>query len=338
MVGGLLSLAATACSGSDQTIQRVEAASEGKRIEAQLLPPPQVPAPITRKNAATVVVNLETVEKTGTLADGVQYQFWTFNGSVPGPLIRVRVGDTVELHLKNNKSSVFTHSIDLHAVSGPGGGSVSSQVQPGGEKVFRFKALNPGLYVYHCATPLIPHHIASGMYGLILVEPKSGLPKVDKEFYVMQGDFYTAGALGEQGLQAFDLNKMLEENPTYVVFNGAVGSLTADKALNAKVGETVRIYFGVGGPNHTSSFHVNCEIFDRVHPEGASEGLSNVQTTLVPAGGAAWVDFKVNTAGTYILVDHSLGRLVKGAAGFLVAEGESDKSVYDGELPVGAGH
>jgi nitrite reductase (NO-forming) len=248
-------------------------------------------------------------------------------------MLRVREGDTVELSLKNAPDAGVTHSIDLHAVTGPGGGAKATQVPPGGRATFRFQALNPGVYVYHCATPMVAHHIAGGMYGLIVVEPPEGLAPVDREFYVMQGDFYLQGPRGQQGLRDFALDKMLAEQPDYVLLNGGVGATSKDNALKARVGETVRIFFGVGGPNLTSSFHVIGEILDRVHPEGASEPLRNVQTTLVPAGGATIAEFKLQVPGTYILVDHSLGRLEKGAAGYLEVEGEPDAAVF--QVPQG---
>jgi nitrite reductase (NO-forming) len=200
--------------------------------------------------------------------------------------------------------------------------------------VFSFKALNPGLYVYHCATAPVAMHVANGMYGLILVEPKDGLPKVDREYYVMQGDFYTKGANGQAGLQPFSMVKAIDERPDYVVFNGAVGAIAGDKALPANVGETVRLYFGVGGPNLTSSFHVIGEIFDRVWAEGNMALVTrDVQTTAVPAGGAAIVEFKVEVPGTYILVDHSLTRAFnKGALGMLKVTGAENKLVYSGKI------
>jgi len=299
-------------------------------IQADLIAPPFVPAPITRTEPATVIVTLETIEKRGRLADGVEYDFWTFNGTVPGPFIRVRVGDTVEVHLKNNPHSTMPHSIDFHAVTGPGGGAKVTQTSPGQETAFRWKAMNPGLYVYHCATPLVPLHIANGMYGMILVEPENGLPKVDHEYYVMQGDFYTEGKRGDTGFQMYSVEKLLDERPEYIVFNGAVGSLTGASALKAKVGETVRVYFGVGGPNITSSFHIIGEIFDRVYPEaGIGEPpLRNVQSTFVPTGGATIVEFKVDVPGVYTLVDHSLSRLLKGAAGALEVTGPEAPEIF----------
>jgi nitrite reductase (NO-forming) len=301
--------------------------------QAVLTAPPHVPPPIARKTAARVVVNLEVREVVGKLADGVEYTFWTFGGTVPGSFIRIREGDVVEFHLNNHPSSKLPHNIDLHAVTGPGGGAASTFTAPGHSSQFTFQALNAGLYVYHCATAPVPMHIGNGMYGLILVEPKEGMPKVDKEFYVMQGEFYTTGRYGEEGLQSFDMAKAIDERPPYIVFNGAVGSLVGDKALAANVGENVRIYFGVGGPNIVSSFHVIGEIFDKVYPEaGLSLVNHNIQTTLVPAGGAAVVDFKVDVPGTFVLVDHSLTRAFnKGALGMLKVTGDANRVIYSGK-------
>ena len=301
--------------------------------KAVLTSAPLVPPPILRKQPAKVVVELEVIEVVKRMADGVDYLFWTFGGDVPGKFIRVREGDLVEFHLGNHPTSKMPHNIDLHAVTGPGGGAASSFTAPGHKSQFSFKALNPGLYVYHCATAPVGMHVANGMYGLILVEPKEGLPKVDKEFYVMQGDFYTQGAFGEEGLQPFDQQKALDEKPSYVVFNGAVGSLVGDKALKANVGETVRLFVGNGGPNLISSFHVIGEIFDHVYQEGGVVPTQRqVQTTLVPAGGSAIVDFKLEVPGTYILVDHSLFRAFnKGALGMLKVEGLPNLTVYSGK-------
>lgn len=298
---------------------------------------PNVPPPIKRKGPAKVIVNLEVIEKKMRLADGVEYVFWTYGGSVPGKFIRVREGDDVEFHLNNHPSSKVPHNIDLHAVTGQGGGAAASFAAPGHSAVFSFKAINAGLYVYHCATAPVPMHIANGMYGLILVEPKAGLPKVDKEFYVMQGDFYTKGKTGEPGLQPFDMEKAVDEHPTYIVFNGAVGAAAGDHSLTAKVGEKIRIYFGVGGPNIASNFHVIGEIFDKVYVEGGTKTINeNVQTTVVPPGGSAIVDFKLDVPATYILVDHALTRAFnKGALGMLKVTGPENKSIFSGKIEEG---
>lgn len=301
----------------------------GEVIQHEFKDPPHVPSPILDRGARKVVVKLETIEKTMELSNGVEYNFWTFNGTVPGSFIRVRVGDEVELHLKNNEDSVFPHNIDLHAVNGPGGGAEASFVAPGKEAVFTFKALNPGLYVYHCATAPVGMHIANGMYGLILVEPEGGLPKVDKEFYIMQGDFYTKGKFGEKGLQEFDIEKAIDEHAEYVVFNGHTGALLGENELTVNVGETVRFFVGNGGPNLSSSFHLIGEIFDRVYIEGGSKINENVQTTLIPPGGAAIVEFKATVPGEYVLVDHAIFRAFnKGALGKLKVVGEENPTVF----------
>jgi nitrite reductase (NO-forming) len=301
-------------------------------VYATLTSPPHVPPATNRTRPARVVVNLTVKEVVQPMADGAQYTFWTFGGTVPGSFIRVRQGDLVEFHLQNDASSTMPHNIDLHAVTGPGGGAPASFTAPGHASTFSFKALNSGLFVYHCATAPVPLHVANGMYGMILVEPPEGLEPVEHEYYVMEGDFYTKGKYHDKGLQAFDMQKGIEARPTYVVFNGAEGSLLGDKALKAYVGDTVRIFFGVGGPNLTSSFHVIGEIFDRVHFEGGTAFQDNVQTTMVPAGGSAIVEFKVQVPGDYPIVDHSLFRAFnQGAVGMLNVKGPEDKLVYSGK-------
>jgi nitrite reductase (NO-forming) len=302
--------------------------------------PTDIPAPVGVRDPETVRIDLEAVEVEGQLADGTTYKYWTFNGQVPGPFFRVRVGDTIEVHMKNSTTSTMAHSVDFHAVTGPGGGATMTQTKPGEETMFTAKVLNPGLFVYHCATPMVAEHIANGMYGMILVEPEEGLPPVDREFYVMQGEIYTKEAFGSTGLLTENTQALLNENPEYLVFNGAVGGLTDQKPLKARVGETVRIFFGVGGPNFTSSFHVIGEIFDRVYDQASltSPALTNVQTTMVPPGGATMVEFGLQVPGRYILVDHALSRMQRGLAGFLIAEGSENPEIINGIMTSGSGH
>ena len=305
-------------------------------IKAVLAAPPAVPPAIDRVRPARVIVELTTTEEKATLANGVDYTFWTFGGSVPGPLVRVRAGDTIELRLVNLASSHNMHSIDLHAVTGPGGGAAVTQIAPGERGSFEWKALNPGLYVYHCATPHVPVHIANGMYGMILVEPEQGMARADREYYVMQGEFYTKGRTGEPGHQPFDADKARDERPEYVLFNGRMGALLEQRALGAKVGETVRLFVGNGGPNLISSFHVIGEVFDRVWPEAGLPGepRRNVQTTLIPAGGAAIVEFKVEMPGRFLFVDHSISRAMdKGALGAIEVTGEAPHGVFRSLTP-----
>lgn len=289
-------------------------------------------APVKRAGPETIKVKLDTVEVTGRLADGATYHYWTFNRKVPGPFVRARVGDTVEVELQNPADSGERHSVDFHAVTGPGGGAVATDAAPGETKGFTFKALKPGLYVYHCAVPLAAQHIANGMYGLILVEPEQGLPPVDREFYVMQGEIYTSQPYGTKGKLTGILDRLMDETPEYYVFNGAANALTGDNALTARVGETVRIYFGVGGPNKTSSFHVIGEVFDKAYQLASltSDPLTDVQTISVPPGGAAVVDLTLDVPGEYVLVDHALSRAARGLVGKLVAEGPQRTEIFDG--------
>ena len=292
--------------------------------------PLDVGKPVGARGPKKLTVNLETTEVTGQLADGTTYKYWTYNNKVPGPFLRVRVGDTVEVNMANAKDSHMIHSVDFHSVTGPGGGAAVTQAAPGSTKSFTFKALNPGLYVYHCATPMVAQHISNGMYGMILVEPEGGLPKVDREFYVMQGELYTAQRHGTQGEAEFSLEKLLNEQPEHLMFNGTHDALTKTHRMEAKVGETVRIFFGVGGPNLTSSFHVIGEIFDRVYNQGdlTSVPAKNVQTTTVAPGGATMVEFKVEVPGRYILVDHALSRMEKGLAGFMYVTGKEAPDIF----------
>lgn len=300
--------------------------------------PNDIPPPIMRTTPATVEIEMTAKEVVAEMASGVFINYWTFDGTVPGPFLRVREGDTVKLTLHNDPTSLHHHSIDLHAVTGPGGGAAATMVAPGESKTVTFKALHAGLFVYHCATPNVSNHMAHGMYGMILVEPATGLPPVDKEFYVMQGEFYTAGALGRKGLQIFDTEAMMQNRPQYIVFNGRTGALTSN--LHASVGDKVRIYFGNGGVNLISSFHAIGEVFDRVFREGdlVTPPAQSVQTTLVPAGGAVVTDFDLNVPGRYVLVDHALARLDRGAWGVLEVDGPENKEIFDGVIQSGHGH
>jgi nitrite reductase (NO-forming) len=292
--------------------------------------PTDLPAPVGDRQPQTVSFDLEAEELSGKLASGTTYSYWTFNGKVPGPFLRVRVGDTVEIHLKNAANSTMSHSIDLHAVQGPGGGSAITQVPPGGEKTLVFKPLHPGLFVYHCATPMVALHIANGMFGMILVEPAGGLPPVNHEYYVMQSEIYTQGVYGESGNQVYDAQKILAETPDYFVFNGAVGALTDGYPLKAKTGETIRIFFGDAGPNFVSSFHIIGEVMDKVYELGSltSTPLTDVQTTLVPPGGAAVIELGLDVPGKYLLVDHAISRVERGLVGNLIVEGPDNPDLY----------
>ncbi|MER1966356.1 copper-containing nitrite reductase [Castellaniella sp. GW247-6E4] len=303
--------------------------------------PNDVGEPVGKRGPQKVTVDLLTTEVEGRLGDHSTYRFWTFNNKVPGPFIRVRVGDLVTINVTNAKDSTHIHSVDFHAVTGPGGGADVTQVPPGQTKSFTFTARHPGLFVYHCATPMVAQHITNGMYGMILVEPEGGLPKVDREFYVMQGELYTAQPHGASGLQEFSLEKLLAENPEHVMFNGSMDALTKVYSMESNVGDTVRIFMGVGGPNLASSFHVIGEIFDRVYDQASltSKPLTDIQTTMVPPGGATMVEFKTDYPGKYIMVDHALSRVEKGVAGILTVKGKADDTIFhSAETPHSVGH
>ena len=292
--------------------------------------PDDLPPPVGNRAPKHLQFNLTTEEITGQLANGTTFTYWTFNGKVPGPMLRARVGDTITVSLHNDAHSLMNHSVDMHAVTGPGGGAAVMQVPPGETRSFTFKALKPGLFVYHCATPMVAQHIANGMYGMVLVEPAGGLPKVAHEFYVMQGEIYTTEPFNTHGHLQFDVNKLLAEQPTYMVFNGAVGALTTDHPLKAKVGDTIRIYFGVGGPNKTSSFHLIGEMFDDAWAWGslANPPEHDIQTLSVPPGDAVVTDVHFEEPGKYILVDHALSRMEKGLAGWVEVTGPKDPSIF----------
>lgn len=296
--------------------------------------PTDLPGPIGERGPQTLRIGLETVEVTGTLDDGATYHYWTFNRKVPGPFVRARVGDTIEVSLRNLGDSAEPHNVDFHAATGPGGGGDATHAAPGEARSFSFLATKPGLYVYHCATPLAAEHIANGMYGLILVEPEGGLPPVDQEFYVMQGEIYTAEDFGSMGQLTSSLERLLDEQPEYYVFNGAAESLTQDNALRAQVGETIRIYFGVGGPNKDASFHVIGETFDTAYALGSltTASMSDVSTISVPPGGAAVVDLTLDVPGEFLLVDHALSRAARGLVGTLIVEGEGTPRLFDATM------
>lgn len=299
--------------------------------------PADVPRPTNRTTPATVNLYLEAKEVNAEIEPGVSFQYWTYNGTVPGPMFRVRVNDTVVVHFHNSATSTMPHSVDFHAVTGPGGGMAATMSNPGEWGNFSFKALAPGLYVYHCGTPNVPTHISMGMYGMILVEPEAGLPysnaqgKPIKEYYVMQGELYTKWPVHTAGNQLFDGGKLANETPTYVVFNGRWQALTGAHALRANVNDTVRIYFGVGGPNFISSFHIIGQIFSEVWFLGdlVDPPLHDIQTVPVTPGGAVVVQLEAVYPGNYVLVDHSITRAIDmGCLGVLNVTGPADHSIF----------
>ncbi|MBM3932986.1 MAG: nitrite reductase, copper-containing [SAR202 cluster bacterium] len=297
---------------------------------------------VERTGPLTIEAHLTVKEGVAQIVNGTGITVWTFDGGIPGPMLRGRVGDTLDFYLHNPDTNKIPHNVDFHAVTGPGGGAVALGTKPGEVSHLQVKLLNPGIYIYHCATPDIPMHISQGMYGLIVVEPEEGLPAVDHEFYVMQHEYYTEKG-GEEGYQALADKGYLQysnkygnlEEPTFVMFNGRPEAAMGDRAMGTyegvkvKTGETVRLFVGNIGPNLVSSFHVIGEVFDKVYVEGSFDLVNkNIQTTLVPAGGATGVEFTLEVPGNYILVDHSIFRIHKGAIAVIAVEGEDNPEVY----------
>jgi copper-containing nitrite reductase len=304
--------------------------------------PSDLPSPIGDRAPAVIRVTLTSKELSGVLdpESGTTYRYWTFNGKVPGPFIRVRQGDTIEITLANPKDSTMVHSIDFHAVIGPGGGAALLQVPPGQSKTFTFRTTTPGLFAYHCGSPMIAQHIANGMYGLILVEPPGGLPHVDHEYYVMQSEFYTTAPKGKSGLQQFSAENLTTENAQYYLFNGAVDSLTREYPLHANEGETVRIFFGNAGPNATASMHMVGEIFTRYYQFGSlsSPPLEGIQTATIPPGDAGIFEVKASVPGQFTFMDHAMSRMEKGDMAFLEVNGpENTALVHAGPAMLQAG-
>ena len=293
--------------------------------------PSAIPPPIHRNYSTTIHVYLHAEEVTAEIEPGVSFTYWTYNATVPGPFLRVRLGDTVIVHFYNDPTSMMNHSVDFHAVTGPGGGGAVTQTMPGHYSNFSFLAMVPGLFVYHCASPNIPTHLAEGMYGLILVEPPQGLPTVDHEYYLMQGELYTVWPVHTMGAQQFNGTALLNGDPTYVVFNGAWDALTGAHQLSAKVNETVRLFFGVGGPSFISSFHMIGSMFDEVYAGGdlTDPPLHGLQTVMVAPGSAMMTDFMTLYPAKYPLVDHNLVNAIdKGAWAILNVSGWANSSIF----------
>jgi nitrite reductase (NO-forming) len=338
IVSMLFLIPATATLTAQEITHRGRPARVQSKIVDIVRDPADVPPGVGNRQPAVVHVTLTAEEVVGTLDPSAEttYRYWTFNGKVPGPMIRVRQGDAVEVTLRNAADSHMAHSVDFHAALGPGGGAAFTQAIPGQSKTFTFQATTPGLFVYHCGTPMIAEHIANGMYGLILVEPEGGLAAVDHEYYVMQGEIYTSAAKGKAGMQQFSDAKLMEESPEYFVFNGAVDALTKTHPMQEKVGETVRVFFGNAGPNDTSSLHIVGEIFTRDYPLGSltSPPLTSIQTASVPPGAAAILEFKASVPGRFAMMDHAMARMMKGLmATFEITGAENATLMHAGPAP-----
>lgn len=313
--------------------QTTSAGEASEQFPSVVADPTDIPAPIHRDHAVHHDVKLVARELTAEIELGVQFQFLTFGGRVPGPFIRVRQGDTVTLTLENPAENGFQHNVDLHAVYGPGGSAAKTLVNPGESREVTFKAMYPGYFIYHCAVKNLDFHISSGMFGSILVEPPEGLPHVDREFYLGQNEVYTTRKVGEKGFHPFDWEAMLQEDPTYVLFNGGAYALTAGRmgAMKARTGETARIFMVNGGPNLTSSFHPIGNVWTRCWPQGAlaSDPRRYVQTDLVAPGSTCVAEMDLPVPETVKLVDHALTRVArKGLLAALEVEGPQNVNIF----------
>ncbi len=263
-----------------------------------------------------VTLHIDATDKSVAIASGVEYQAWTFGDTVPGPVIHVRQGQTVNVVFTNH--GMMQHSIDFHAALTPPNLHFVD-IRPGETIRFSFVAKVPGAFVYHCGTPPVLLHIANGMYGAIIVDPvDTPLPPADKEYVLVQGEWYTQQVSGK--LMGGDFEKMQKEQPDEVVFNG-VAFQYRDHPLPARPGERVRLYMVNAGPNLWSSFHVIGAIFDKIYPDGdPAHALSGVSTYTLGPGAGAVFDLIFQEPGKYAFVDHDMAHEIMGAQGFIEVE------------------
>ena len=297
--------------------------------------PALIPAPIDRNHSMVHHIELVAKEVEAEIEPRVRFSFMTWNGQVPGPMIRVRQGDTVDLTVSSDKTSQQPHNVDFHAVYGTGGGAAGTTVMPGQSRQIRFKCVYPGAFIYHCAVANMDEHISRGMFGMILVEPDEGLPKVDREFYLGQHEVYTRPLAGVTGHLDFNFDSLQREQPAYVLFNGSALGLTPGRlgAMKAKVGETVRVFMVNGGPNLSSSFHPIGNVWSRCWPQGAllNPPLKFVQTQPVPPGSCFVGELELPVPETVKLVDHALSRVVrKGLLAEIEVEGPANPDIFQG--------
>jgi nitrite reductase (NO-forming) len=300
--------------------------------------PTALPGPVDWTEPRRHQVTLDVVEVVAEIEPGVTFNYMTIGGQIPGPMIRVRQGDTVEFTLKNAPDNLMPHNLDFHAVYGTEGGGEATYVVAGQANGMVFQAMYPGAFIYHCAVPILDYHISTGMFGMIVVEPPEGLPPVDHEFYLGQHEIYTDQAAGTQGHHNFDFQAMLREDPTYVLLNGEKHALTPERrgAMKVKVGETARIFFVCGGPNLACNFHPVGNVWAKAWREGAilNHPERYVQTVAVPPGSCLIAEMEFPVPGLVKLVDHALSRVVgKGMLGIIEVEGEPRPDIFTPDLP-----
>jgi nitrite reductase (NO-forming) len=303
------------------------------KVDRVAADPTDIPSPITRNRPVTHDITLESKDLISEIEPGVEFKYMTYGGQVPGPMIRVRQGDKVNLTFKNNSQNTLLHNVDFHAVYGTGGGSKATLCPPGQTKDLHFKLMYPGAFIYHCAVPKLDEHISSGMYGMIMVEPQEGLPEVDHEFYLGQHEVYTKKEAGEKGFHELDVDAMKAENPTYVLLNGEKKALTEKRygTMKTEVGDTARIFMVTGGPNLSSSFHAIGNVWTKAWREGAiaSEPEEYVQTCQVAPGSCGIFEMDFPVPEKSFLVDHALSRYNrKGMLGVIEVEGEEQPHIF----------
>jgi nitrite reductase (NO-forming) len=310
-------------------------AARSRAAESVAADPTDVPEPVSRSRSTTVEVDFEIREVVSEVEDGKTYNYLTYDGQVPGPMVRVREGDTVRFTLSNPPASDMSHNVDFHAVYGTGGGSVATTAAPGEQNALEFTAEYPGAFIYHCAVPRLDYHISAGMFGMILVEPAEGLPEVDRELYFGQHELYTTG----DSHQSHDMESMVDETPSYVLFNGEAYAYTADKygPLEVDQGDTVRVFLVNGGPNLPSHFHPIGNVWSRAYRDGAlpSDGVldsaeSNVQTLTIPPGSCMVGEMETPVPERIHLVDHALSRVRhKGVMADVDVRGKKRPETFD---------
>ncbi len=342
-IGGTAAIAGCiGAPGTEQSVDQPESEpkpslDEAKSVDVDRIAadPTDIPDPVDWDEPRHHEVEMTTTERIAEIEPGVTFQYMTFEDRVPGPMVRVRRGDTVEFTIHNPEENSMPHNMDFHAVYGTGGGADASTVAPGETAGFTFRAEYPGVFVYHCAVPNMDQHISAGMFGAILVEPEDGLPEVDRELYFGQHELYTKGDPGEEGHHAFDMDAMAAEEPTYVCLNGEAyaftengyGPVTVDK------NERVRIFWANGGPNLTSSWHAIGNVWETFYRDGdlVSEPDRYVETAPVVPGSVAAAEIDTPVPGQIKLVDHALSRVVrKGMLGAIKVEGEPEPDIFDG--------
>ncbi len=337
-VAGCLSSDAEENSSNSKTPAEEEGLPAAKSVDVDQIArdPTDIPDPVDWNEPRTHDVTIQTQKVTAEIEPGVTFDYMTFEGQVPGPMLRVRRGDTVNLTFDVPEDmNVAMHNMDFHAVYGPGGGADATTIAPDDDPTqIQFRAEYPGVFIYHCAVPAMDMHISSGMFGSILVEPEEGLPEVDNEFYLGQHEIYTTGEVGQQGHHGFDHDAMKREEPTYVVFNGQAYGFTEDAAgpMTANTGETARVYFANGGPNLLSSWHPIGNVWSNLYRSGdlLSEPANNVETTPVPPGTTTAGEMEFPVPGPVKIVDHALSRVVhRGALGIIDVDGPENPDIYN---------